>query len=178
MSYDRISSHAEMLRDVVRTEAYDRAISEVIKPGQKAIDFGCGTGILSHFCARAGASDVYAIDRSSIIVVARVAAQRNGLENIHFVYGEGDKVELPAKADVLVSEWMGAFLFWERMLEPLIKIRDQYLAEDGVMLPSRMFLKGRLSAMRSCSRRCLFSGSDLIPWTSQLSEIGFSIRRH
>ncbi|MBW2370220.1 MAG: 50S ribosomal protein L11 methyltransferase [Deltaproteobacteria bacterium] len=142
MCYDRISSHAKMLRDVVRTEAYDRAISEVIKPGQKAIDFGCGTGILSHFCARAGASDVYAIDRSLFIAVARVVAQRNGLENIHFIYSEGDKVKLPAKADVLVSEWMGVFLFWECMLEPLIKIRDQYLAEDGVMLPSRMFLKG------------------------------------
>ena len=142
MTYDRISSHAKMLRDAVRTEAYDRAIREVIKPGQRVIDFGCGTGILSHFCARAGASDIYAIDRSSFIAVARVVAQRNGLEDIHFIYGEGDKVELPAKADVLVSEWMGAFLFWERMLEPLIRIRDQYLAEDGVMLPSRMCLKG------------------------------------
>ena len=88
MFYDRISTHAKMLRDVVRTEAYDRAISEVIKPGQKAIDFGCGTGILSHFCARAGASDVYAIDKSSFIAVARVVAQRNGLDNIHFIYGE------------------------------------------------------------------------------------------
>jgi protein arginine N-methyltransferase 1 len=133
MSYDRISSHAKMLRDAVRTEAYDRAISEVIKPGQKAIDFGCGTGILSHFCARSGAS---------FIAVARAVARCNGIENIHFIYGEGDKAELPAKVDVLVSEWMGAFIFWERMLEPLIKIRDQYLAEDGVMLPSRIFLKG------------------------------------
>jgi SAM-dependent methyltransferase len=138
MSYDRISSHAKMLRDAVRTEAYDRAIREVIKPGQKAIDFGCGTGILSHFCARAGASDVYAIDKSPFIAVA----QRNGLKNIHFIRGEGDRVELPSKADVLVSEWMGVFLFWENMLAPLITIRDQYLAEDGVMLPSRMFLKG------------------------------------
>lgn len=141
MPYDRISTHAKMLRDVVRTEAYERAISEVVKPGQKAVDFGCGTGILSHFCARAGASDIYAIDKSSFIAVAKVAAQCNGLDNIHFIYGEGDKAELPEKVDVLVSEWMGAFLFWERMLDPLIKIRDQYLAEDGVMLPSRIFLK-------------------------------------
>lgn len=142
MTYDQITTHAKMLRDTVRTKAYQRAIKQVLKPGDRVIDFGCGTGILSLFCSRSGASDIYAIDRSSIIAVARAVASQNGVENIHFVYGEGDKVELPVKVDVLVSEWMGAFIFWERMLEPLLIIRDKYLSENGIMIPSRIFLKG------------------------------------
>jgi hypothetical protein len=39
---------------------------------------------------------------------------------------------------------MGHFLFFESMLEPLIKIRDRWLKPDGVMLPSRFTLTAAL----------------------------------
>jgi len=35
--------------------------------GKTILDLGCGTGILSMFCAQAGAATVHAIDCSNII---------------------------------------------------------------------------------------------------------------
>jgi SAM-dependent methyltransferase len=140
MSYDTIPSHLEMLQDSVRTEAYRKAISEVVRPGDRVLDFGCGTGVLSIFAERAGASRVYALDRSRMISVARVIFAENGCKNIETVSGDGDEVELPGEVDVIVSEWMGHFLFAEQMLEPLVRLRDDFLRKNGRMIPAKCSL--------------------------------------
>ena len=53
----------EMLKDVVRTKTYQNVISQnsfLIKD-KVVLDVGAGTGILSLFCAKAGAKHVYAV---------------------------------------------------------------------------------------------------------------------
>jgi hypothetical protein len=42
--------------------------------------------------------------------------------------------------DVLVSEWLGSFAFFESMVEAVIVARDRLLKEDGVMLPASVSL--------------------------------------
>jgi protein arginine N-methyltransferase 1 len=128
-----------MLSDRVRTEAFERAVQAVIRPHHRVLDFGCGTGILSFFAHRAGAARVYAVDRSEFIGAARAIAEVNGFDRIQFLYGE-DEVELPTAVDVIVSEWMGHFVFNESMLEPLARLRDRNLAPGGVMIPRRLTL--------------------------------------
>jgi SAM-dependent methyltransferase len=140
MSYDTIRSHLEMLEDGVRTEAYRKAIQEVVKPGDRVLDFGCGTGVLSIFAERAGAGQVYALDRSRMLSVARQIFAENGCKNIEAVSGDGGDVELPGQVDVIVSEWMGHFLFAEQMLEPLVRLRDAFLRKGGRMIPARCSL--------------------------------------
>ena len=44
------------------------------------LDVGCGTGILSMFCARAGAKRVIGVDNSDIIDKARANVFENGLD--------------------------------------------------------------------------------------------------
>ena len=71
-----------MLKDTVRTESYRDFIYENkhLFEGKTILDVGCGTGILSMFCARAGAAKVIAVDNSDIINFARENVYRNGME--------------------------------------------------------------------------------------------------
>ncbi len=128
-SYRDVSVHKMMLSDVVRTEAYERSLRAVVRPGMKVMDFGCGTGILSIFASRFGADTVYAVDRSSFIAVAQSIAKVNNIDNIQFYYDDHESLQLPGKVDLLVSEWMGHFIFFEAMLEPLLMLRDKFLGE-------------------------------------------------
>jgi SAM-dependent methyltransferase len=149
MSYDTIRSHLEMLHDRVRTEAYRKAIQEVVRPGDRVLDFGCGTGVLSIFAERAGADRVYALDRSRMIAAARTIFAENGCQRIEPLSGDGDEIELPSQVDVIVSEWMGHFLFAEQMLEPLLRLRDDFLREGGRIIPARCSLYAGLIAKSS-----------------------------
>jgi predicted RNA methylase len=58
-----------MLKDSVRTLTYRQAIegNAHLFKDKIVLDVGCGTGILSMFAAKAGATHVYAIDMSTII---------------------------------------------------------------------------------------------------------------
>lgn len=136
MAYDDILTHVTMLRDAIRTDAYRKAIENVVRPGDRVLDFGCGTGVLSIFAERAGASKVYAVDRSNILGAARRIFADNECKNIELIAGDGFTVELPEQVDVVVSEWMGHFLFAEPMLDPLLRLRDKFLRPGGRIIPS------------------------------------------
>lgn len=159
MNYDYIRPHLEMLQDNVRTEAYRRAIHEVVRPGDRVLDFGCGTGVLSVFAERAGASRVYALDRSNMLSAAELIFAENGCTRIEPIFGDGEVVELPSEVDVIVSEWMGHFLFAERMLEPLIRLRDEFLRPGGRVIPARCSLHASLVVARSYFEDLSFLGT-------------------
>ena len=75
----------------------------------RVMDVGCGTGVLSIFAARCGASKVMAVDCSSIIYSAMDIVRENGLENvIELVKDRVEDIDLPDedKVDVIISEWM------------------------------------------------------------------------
>lgn len=73
-----------MLKDTIRTDAYRDFIYENkdIFKNKTVLDVGCGTGILSMFCARAGAKRVIAVDNSEIINFARENVFKNGMGEI------------------------------------------------------------------------------------------------
>ncbi|MFT5676806.1 MAG: protein arginine N-methyltransferase 1 [Paraglaciecola sp.] len=140
MSYRDVAMHKVMLQDIIRTEAYQKSISAVVKPEHSVLDFGCGSGVLAMFAARANAGKVIAVDRSPFIKNAQDIAHANGFENIAFYHDDHQSLQLDEKVDVIVSEWMGHCLFYEAMLEPLLALRDRYLVEGGVMIPGQVSL--------------------------------------
>ncbi|KAH0562364.1 hypothetical protein GP486_002944 [Trichoglossum hirsutum] len=83
-SYSHNGIHETMLKDAVRTDAYRDFIYEnkYLFAGKVVLDVGCGTGILSMFCAKAGAKKVIAVDNSEIINKAREIVFENGLGNV------------------------------------------------------------------------------------------------
>jgi SAM-dependent methyltransferase len=134
--YAEIEVHRTMICDRVRTDAFRQAIDAVIRPGDVVLDVGAGTGILSLFAARAGAARVYAVERTTVAVLARELAEANGAGDIvHVIQGDIMDVELPEHVDVIVSEWLGGFGIDEGMLVPVIAARDRWLKPGGKMIP-------------------------------------------
>ncbi|KAL9190126.1 hypothetical protein ACHAXT_007337 [Thalassiosira profunda] len=156
-SYSNTCIHETMLRDTVRTAAYEEAILsnlESLFRGKTVLDIGCGTGVLSLFCAKAGAKKVIAVDNSDIIDQARQIVKLNGCEEV--VSCVRGKVEtlletkgLPLSdgetVDIIVSEWMGYALFFETMLPSVMAARDALMTPvTGTMFPnaSSIFIEG------------------------------------
>lgn len=139
-SYAHNDIHEVMLKDAIRTDAYRDFIysHKDLFAGKTVLDIGCGTGILSMFCAKAGAARVIAVDRSDILDKARENIFHNGLDNIiTCVKGCIEDVVLPvSQVDIIVSEWMGYALLYEAMLNSVLYARDKYLAPGGLLVPS------------------------------------------
>lgn len=131
-----------MLKDTVRTDAYRDFIyqNKHLFAGKTVLDVGTGTGILSMFCAKAGAARVISVDNSAIIDKARENIFNNGFaDKITLLRGKIEEVTLPVdKVDIIVSEWMGYCLLYEAMFDSVIYARDRYLRDDGLMVPSHM----------------------------------------
>ncbi|XP_063682980.1 uncharacterized protein LOC134817655 [Bolinopsis microptera] len=139
-SYADYTIHAEMLQDKVRTEAYRDYIykNKDIFSDKDVLDVGCGTGILSMFCAQGGARSVMAVDNSKIVDKARSVIRSNNLSSkIEVVKGKVEEIEVDKKFDILISEWMGYGLLFECMLDSVITARDKYLKPDGLVVPNR-----------------------------------------
>ncbi|HEV8278566.1 MAG TPA: 50S ribosomal protein L11 methyltransferase [Streptosporangiaceae bacterium] len=134
--YAELEVHRTMIRDRVRTEAFRCAIELMVRPGDVVLDVGAGSGILSLFAARAGAARVYAVERTTVAVLAEGLAAANGVaEIVRVIHGDVMDVELPGPVDVIVSEWLGGFGIDEGMLVPVIAARDRWLKPGGVMIP-------------------------------------------
>ena len=145
-SYSTFDIHRDMIGDTARTESYRDALERnpsLIK-GKKVLDIGCGTGILSMFAARGGASKVVGVDGAKHIAqVARANIKHNGFDadgssQIQIVQGKLEDIKdgIPgAPFDVLVSEWMGYGLLFEAMLDTVLEARDRYLKPGGAVLP-------------------------------------------
>ncbi len=125
-----------MICDRVRTEAFQHAIDAVVRSGDTVLDIGAGSGILSVFAARAGAARVYAVEQTSVAVLAQQLAAANGVaEIVRVIHGDVMDIEPPERVDVIVSEWLGGFGIDEGMLVPVIAARDRWLKPGGVMIP-------------------------------------------
>ncbi|XP_076603603.1 protein arginine N-methyltransferase 2 isoform X1 [Chaetodon auriga] len=139
-SYGTLRLHLEMLSDKSRTEAYRQVIlsNRASLRDKVVMDLGCGTGIISLFCAQlAQPSVVYAVEASSMAVYTRQLVKQNGCEeSVTVLQGRAEEIELPEQVDVLVSEWMGNCLLFEFMVESVLLARDRWLRDGGVMWPS------------------------------------------
>lgn len=138
--YGQLLHQQNMLQDFVRTGTYFAAVIENRSDfeGRVVVDVGAGSGILSLFAAQAGAKHVYAVEASEMAEYAQKLISGNPSlgQRITVIKGKVEEVELPEKADILISEPMGTLLVNERMLESYIIARDRFLTPSGKMFPT------------------------------------------
>lgn len=100
--------------------------------GLRSIELGCGTGYVSAWMCRRGAT-VYAIDNSARqLATARRLAAEHGLDDIEFVHGDAEHVPQPdGTFDVAVSEYGAAI--W---CDPYVWIPEAHrlLRADGELV--------------------------------------------
>src|SRR5687767_12327163 len=103
-----IAGHGAMIADTIRTDAYAEALRRVVKSGDVVLDIGTGSGIFALLACRFGARKVYAVEPGDAIDLAREIARTNGMnERIEFIRGLSTNIDLPERANVVVSDLRG-----------------------------------------------------------------------
>jgi len=135
-------SQRGMIADHARTSSFERAIVAETKPGAVVVDLGSGSGILSLFAARAGASKVYGLEITDIASDAAEIAADNGYASIvTFVQGDAAHFSCDEPIDLIVSEWAGLYLIDEwRHFATFCAIRDRLLRTGGRVIPQKASL--------------------------------------
>ncbi len=133
--------HVAMLNNRPRTDALLRGIRDVVRSGDVVVDIGTGTGILAIAAARAGAEHVYAIEASVMADIARQVIANAGLsDRITVLRGWSTSLELPRRADVLISEIIGNDPFGERVLEVTRDAVRRHLVDRPRLVPGAIRL--------------------------------------
>lgn len=132
-----IHYHYQMLDQEQRIGGFEQAIDALVQPGMKVLELGAGTGVLSFFAARAGASKVYSVER--LPHVARAAQRflaKNGVaDRVEIVVGDASEYLPPERVDVVVCEMLHTAMLREKQLSIIAAFKERYLARFGGPLP-------------------------------------------
>lgn len=138
---DFVNYNLSMLTDQARTAAYRRAIAQTVRGDNVVVDLGTGSGVLAFFACQAGARKVYAIESEEVIDMARQICLNNGFQDrLVFVHDHSFRVELPEKADVIVTETLGTFGIDEGLVGSVIDARSRFLKTSGTLIPQTLEL--------------------------------------
>jgi protein arginine N-methyltransferase 1 len=133
-----VHAYGRMIADRVRTDAYEQALRQAVKPGSVVLDLGTCTGIWALLACRFGARKVYAVDKNDAIQLAREIAAANGFaDRIEFIQEMSTRVTLPQRADVVVTEMHGVLPMFEQNVRSIIDARRRLMAPGGTIIPLR-----------------------------------------
>jgi protein arginine N-methyltransferase 1 len=127
-----------MLADRVRVDAYAQALRKTVRKGSVVVEIGTGPGVFAVLACEVGASRVYAIEPSEVIQVAREVAAANGCaDKIEFFEEISNRVTLPLRADVIVSDLRGVLPLFDRHIPAIVDARRRFLAPNGTLIPRK-----------------------------------------
>jgi protein arginine N-methyltransferase 1 len=133
-----LGAYGSMVADRVRVETYAEALRRIVRKGSVVVEIGTGPGIFAVLACQFGAERVYAIEASEIIQVAREIAAANGCaDKIDFFEQLSNRVTLPVRADVILSDLRGILPLFERHIPAIVDARRRFLAPGGIMIPRK-----------------------------------------
>ena len=168
-----IAYYHELLADTSRIRSFRTAITNQVGAGDTVLEVGTGLGTFAQFAARAGASQVWAVDADPVVHVAEALAQANDqTERITWLRGWIPEVDIQTPATVLIFEDFVTPLLDANTYRMLRDASRKYLAPGARMIPGRASvyvaplaseeLRGRLFPMEA-------SGEDFeLDWSTSL----------
>lgn len=171
-----MQEHIGYISDSVRTEYFRQAIAQAIRPGDRVVDVGCGFGVLGLMCLDAGAAEVWGIDRTDAIEIARDTARRAGLaDRYHCIRDHSFRAVLPESADVIICDHVGYFGIDYGIVRTMADARRRFLRPGGTVIPGRITLQ--LAGISSAPSRQVAEAwaQPIIPqWFHWLREYGIN----
>lgn len=134
--------HFPMMNDTRRNTAFDAAIRACVKADSLVLDIGTGSGLLAMMAARAGARRVYTCEMVPLIATkAREIVRLNGLEDVVTVITRKSMdlrigEDLPARADVLITETFDVGLLGEAAVPIIEHARFELLTPSARIVPA------------------------------------------
>jgi hypothetical protein len=162
-----------MMNDGARNHAYDAAIRRAVGPATCVLEIGTGSGLLAMMAARAGARRVTTCEQvEAIAETAAEIVRRNGFgDRVTVVPKRSTRlvvgVDLPERADLLVSEILSDQLLAEQVLSSTAHARHHLLQPGAAMIPRAVAAVVRLvggSYLQEASHVGMIEGFDLSPF--------------
>lgn len=134
--------HRGLLDDPHRMAAYEKAIRALVRPGDRVLDLGAGTGILSMLAARRGAARVYAVESMAVAGFARQLVEANQLsDRVQILHGDILELEPPeTPVDLVISDFMGRFVVDDGMF-PAVRAAQRWMHEHTRFCPASLEMK-------------------------------------
>ncbi|MEQ1600089.1 MAG: tetratricopeptide repeat protein, partial [Methylotenera sp.] len=164
--------HVPMMNEQTRNQAYFDALKAVIKPDSSVFEIGTGSGLLAMMAAKLGAKQVTTCE--SVPLIAETASQiikDNKFENtINVIAKKSTDIavgeDMPAQADILVSEIFSSELLGEYVLPSLEDAKRRLLKPKGKVIPAA----GNIMI-------ALFTGDDIKRNLIVEDSFGFNLQR-
>ncbi len=135
-TWSKLEVHQTMLEDEVRVNAFEKAIREKVKPGDRVLDVGTGTGILALLAAKAGATEVVGVDSANIIEVAKKAAEKTAITNVKFIRSDIRDLKIDP-VDCLICELIGLYITDEGIMQKVANAL-KHLKPSGTLIPEKI----------------------------------------
>jgi len=112
------NTHAQMLGDDRRLDAFRAAIDALVWDGATVVDIGTGTGILASYAAARTSGTVHALDVDpNATTLAERLCRANGLGNVRVLNAASYGRPIDCEPDVVISETLGVVGVDERIVE-------------------------------------------------------------
>ncbi len=134
--------HVPMMNEQNRNQAYYDALKAVVTDKSTVFEIGTGSGLLAMMAAKLGAKQVTTCE--SVPLIAETAQQiikDNHFENsINVIAKKSTDIaigqDMPAQADILVSEIFSSELLGEHVLPSLEDAKRRLLKPNGKVIPA------------------------------------------